>query len=261
MNKLQEIFEWKRQEVEAAKRIVPVSDYLDLVGQLEPSKGFLNALTNSTHSVSLIAEVKKASPSAGVIRENFFPGEIARAYRMAGADCLSVLTDEKYFGGHMRNVPMAKEVSGLPVLRKDFIFDSYQLYEARAWGADAILLIVAMLEPTQLKELHKEAEEIGLDVLVEVHSESEADIALSIHADLVGINNRDLSTFQTDLSITERIGPLLREQCHIVSESALASADDVKRVQWAGAKSVLIGTAFCSALDVEGKVREVMDWL
>ncbi len=260
MNKLQEIFEWKRQEVEAANLALPLSRLKELALECEPTRGFLKALKNGGHEVSLIAEVKKASPSQGTIRNNFDPAETALAYRNAGADCLSVLTDEKFFGGKSEYIAICKNASGLPVLRKDFIYDPYQLYESRALGADAVLLIVAMLEPTQISELRLEAIGLNLDVLVEVHSEAEAEIALALSADLVGINNRDLGTFLTDLSVTERVTPILKGKCHIVSESALSSKNDIRRVQSAGANSVLIGTAFCSSTDIEGRVREVMNW-
>lgn len=260
MNKLQEIFAWKTQEVEAAKLFAPPKELQLLALESLPTLGFAKALKNSLHEVSLIAEVKQASPSAGTIREDFDPAEVATAYLRAGADCLSVLTDEKFFGGSSENIGICKRATGLPILRKDFIYEPYQLYEARVWGADAVLLIVAMLDRMQLAELHQEANELLLDVLVEIHTEEEAESALAIGAELVGINNRDLSTFTTDLEVTERLAPILRGRCQIVSESSIATFSDVSRVQKAGANSVLIGTAFCTEPDMEPKIKEVMNW-
>jgi indole-3-glycerol phosphate synthase len=208
----------------------------------------------------LIAEVKKASPSKGLIRADFDPSAIAHIYRGAGADCLSVLTDERYFQGSLENLAIAREASGLPCLRKDFILDPYQVYEARAWGADCILLIVAGLESGQLRDLSQLAKSLGMDVLVEVHSEPEAEIALSLGADLIGVNNRNLADMTTSLQTSLDLLPILSEHALTVSESALSSRAEVDLVRIAGARAVLIGTTFCAASDIGSKVREVMDW-
>lgn len=208
--------------------------------------------------LALIAEVKKASPSRGLIRPDFDAAEVAAAYARAGAQALSVLTDETYFQGSAENLVRAREAGGLPCLRKDFINDPYQIYEARAWGADAILLIVAGLDDASLADLHRLAVELGMDVLVEVHTDEETDRALALGAPLIGVNNRDLTDFRTTLGTSDRLLPRISPHAFAVSESALESRADLDRVHAAGAGAVLIGTAFCAAPDIEAKVREVM---
>lgn len=259
MSVLKRILATKEEEIRAASSKTPLAELQAIAEQAPPPVGFRDALARAT-GVALIAEVKKASPSRGIIRDDFDPAAIARAYRKAGASALSVLTDRLYFQGSPENLVVAKEASGLPVLRKDFIIDPYQVWEARAWGADAILLIVAALDDERLAELHAQAKNLGMDVLVEVHEEAETERAVALGADLIGINNRDLSDFHTDLAVTERLARLIGERALIVSESALKSRADIDRVAAAGAKAVLIGTAFCEASDVEAKVREVMGW-
>lgn len=260
MSLLAEIFAHKRDEVADAKRRVSESDLRDAAAGLPAPLGFRDALSGSPHSVALVAEVKAASPSAGIIRSDFDPAAVARSYAAAGADCLSVLTDRKYFGGDKANVARAKAASGLPTLRKDFIDDPYQILEARAWGADAILLIAAALSPMQLSALQSFAREEALDVLVEVHDESELDMAVAAGADLIGVNNRDLSTFETSLGVSERLIPLLPPHVVAVAESAMSVRADIERMEAAGARAVLIGTAFCSSPDIGAKVRDVMGW-
>jgi len=217
----------------------------------------------SSRPLSLIAEVKKASPSKGLIRPDFDPVQVACAYKEAGAQCLSVLTDRDYFQGAPEYLTAAKKASGLPCLRKDFVCDPYQIYEAKAWGADCILLIVASLSKGELADLSAVARELGLDVLVEVHDEGEAETAIEIASDLVGVNNRNLRDFTTSLSVSERVMPILRSglpEAVLVSESALETQADLLRVEKAGARAVLIGTTFCASLDIAAKVREVMAW-
>ena len=208
----------------------------------------------------VIAEVKRASPSEGLIRESFDPLAMAQSYERAGASCLSVLTDETFFQGSAAHLMKCREATGLPVLRKDFILDPYQVYEARAWGADALLLIVAALEPPELSELHALATSLHLDVLVEVHTEDELGDALAIGAQMIGINNRDLATFQTDLGVCERLVPMVWDKATTVAESGIGSREDVERMRAAGADAVLIGTALCASEDVGSKLREVMGW-
>lgn len=260
MNRLQEIFNYK--EVELAQRMGALSlDDLRLVAADTPSpRGFRKALQTSPHTVALIAEVKKASPSAGLIRADLDPVDLALTYARAGADCLSVLTDEKYFQGSEENLRRCRAAVDLPILRKDFTSHPYHIYEARAIGADAILLIVASLSASQLVEFRELAESLGLDALVEVHTAEEASTAVESGASLIGVNNRDLKTFEVSLATTEAIIPTLPPDVLAVSESGLASLPDVDRAQASGAHAVLIGTAFCASTDVAGSVRSVMGW-
>ncbi len=260
MSVLREIFEHKRLEVETAQAGSALAELEDRAREAEPPRGFRRALEEASTSLALIAEVKRTSPSKGVIREEFEPAAIARSYEAAGAHALSVLTDERYFGGSLENLRRAKEATRLPCLRKDFLMDPYQVHEARAWGADAVLLIVAGLEREPLAELHALALELGMDALVEVHSVEEAEFALGLGAEIIGVNNRNLADFKTDIAISEEILPLLAGRAVAVSESALETPADLRRVQAAGARAVLIGTAFMAAPDVEEKVREVMGW-
>lgn len=260
MTNLDTIFARKHEQLAAQMTHIPLEELRRRADDAPPTRGFRQALANGPSPVSLIAEVKKASPSAGTIREDFDPAAIALAYRAAGAQCLSVLTDVEFFQGAPENLRICREVSGLPVLRKDFTAAPYHVYEARALGADAILLIAAKLSDPEIHEMQAIAWELGMDALVEVHDEGEADRAVALGANLIGINNRDLSTFEVDLSTTERLANRISNNALLVAESALHSAEDVDRVAKAGARAVLIGTAFCSSPDVEGRVREVMRW-
>lgn len=259
MSRLAEIIEVKRQEVAAAKAMRSLEDVRSRAIDAEPTREFARALREAARPVALIAEVKKASPSEGLIRPDFDVADIARQYERAGAHCLSVLTDSPFFQGAPENLQIAREATSLPALRKDFTIDLYQVYEARAIGADAILLIVACLELAQLIEYREAAEELRMDALVEVHTMAEAEVALESGAGLIGVNNRDLSTFRTDLATSEAILPMLEGRL-AVSESAITTVEDVLRVQSAGARAVLIGTTFCRAANIEAKVREVMGW-
>jgi indole-3-glycerol phosphate synthase len=258
MTILERIFATKREEVERGMDRYGLADMENRALQAKATRGFRTALMASKRKPALIAEVKKASPSEGVIRARFNPETIARIYEKAGAACLSVLTDVEYFQGSAENLKRCKVAVKLPLLRKDFIYHEFQVLESRAMGADAILLIAAMLEREQMGELHALAESLDLDVLVEVHNENEVDAALSIGARLVGVNNRDLATFETDLGTTARLAPLITPHAFLVSESALRTHEDVERAAEAGAGAVLIGTTFCAAEDIGEKVREVM---
>ncbi len=259
-DRLREIFATKREEVRIAKAKKPTLDLQREAREASAPLGFVRALETAPQPVALIAEVKQASPSQGTIRAGLDPVEVATAYQRAGAHTLSVLTDEVFFQGSPENLKRAKAATGLPCLRKDFVFDRYQLLEARAWGADAVLLIVAGLDRGLLQDLYGEAVELGLDVLVEVHDEDELKTALRLKPKMVGVNNRNLSTFKTDLTVSERLIPGIPEGVLAVSESALRCHEDIERVRAAGARAALIGTEFCSAPDVEGRVREVMGW-
>ncbi len=260
MSVLTRIFEQKAEEVKAAKSLVSTQDLISIANESEAPRGFRNALSQVS-GLALIAEVKKASPSKGLIRPDFDPVAVAKAYEAAGATALSVLTDQKYFQGSPDNLKLAKANTSLPCLRKDFVNDPYQVYEARAWGADAVLLIVAALPEGLLKDLHDQILELGMDALVEVHSEDEAEIAVRNQFPLIGVNNRDLSNFETSLSVSQRLLPGIKASGALaVSESALETKQDLDLVQAAGAQAVLIGTTFCAAPNIESKVREVMGW-
>ena len=228
----------------------------DLRAQIENDDGvkrerrdFEGALRRkiATGQAAVIAEIKKASPSKGVIREAFYPAEIAKSYERHGAACLSVLTDKSFFQGALDYLVEAKQACSLPVLRKDFIIDSYQIYEAAAWGADCILLIVAALEDTQLAELEACAFELGMNVLVEVHDRAELERALRLETALLGINNRDLKTFRTSIQNTLDLLPDLPEEKLIVTESGILQKKDVSRMQQAGVHAFLVGEAFMRA--------------
>ena len=260
MSKLEEIFAHKRTEVEAARALMPAGELEAIAKDLPPCRGFRQALLEDPKPVGLIAEVKRASPSQGLIRADFDPVAIAKTYEAAGAACLSVLTDERYFQGSPEYLQQVRAAVSMPLLRKDFVYDRYQLLEARVWGADCVLLIVAGLTDSSLRDLYGEAHGLGLDVLVEVHNAQEAEMSLALGCDLIGVNNRDLSTFATDLSTSERLIPGISPHAVAVAESALATFADVERARVAGAKAVLIGTTFCRADDIGAKVREVMGW-
>lgn len=258
MSRLLEILEHKREEVATRKRFLSLGGQRSKAHDASQTRGFLCALQAANPKMALIAEVKKASPSAGMIRSDFRPVDIAQAYERAGANCLSVLTDESFFQGSDENLIKCHDNTKLPCLRKDFVVDEYQIYEARAIGADAILLIVAALDPAQIQEYQACAFELKMDVLVEVHDEPELEIALDLRAKLIGVNNRNLATFQTTLETSKKLIPMIGSSAFKVSESALQSNSDVKQVQEYGAQAVLIGTAFCGTEQIEQKVHEVM---
>lgn len=257
---LDKIAEHKRQEVALAKSRRSLASLLSGVAELEDQpRGFLRALRATADSgwTAVIAEVKKGSPSKGVIREDFEPLAIAEIYQDNGATCLSVLTDEHFFMGHLLYLGKIREVVNLPLLRKDFICDPYQIYEARVAGADAVLLIAAMLDAGQLAEYNALATELHLDVLLEVHDESELQMALATGCELIGINNRNLQTFETDLATTERLLPLIPPGHFVVAESGIACRADVLRLQQAGARGFLVGEALMREDDIGAKLREL----
>lgn len=259
MTILEKIFETKREEVAASKSILNASELRSIAADAEPRRGFLSALRSGNTSPSLIAEVKKASPSQGlIVQRDFDPIGIAQTYEANGATCLSVLTDVQYFKGAPEYLTQVHNSVEIPLLRKDFVFDEYQLDEAIVWGADCVLLIVAGLEQGLLHDLYGAAKSRGLDVLVEVHDEAETEVAMGLNPDLIGINNRDLSTFETDIRTTEKLLGQIPKEIFVVSESALHSRSDVELVHSFGARAVLIGTAFCESEDIGAKVREVM---
>ena len=242
---LQKILQTKAEEVAARQSRHDRAELAARVNDLKPCRGFTRqVMTIAGDRAAVIAEVKKASPSAGIIRADFQPARIAESYEQAGAACLSVLTDEAYFKGSDDYLRQARAACSLPVLRKDFIVDPWQLYESRVLGADCILLIVAALETGQLVELDGLAAELGLDVLVEVHDETELEAALQTSARLVGVNNRDLHTFTTDLAASERLRPLVPDDRLMVTESGIHSCDDMTRMHQADIHAFLVGEAF-----------------
>jgi len=225
--------------------------------QQPPPRGFRAALS-MMGTVSLIAEVKKASPSAGVIRADFDPVALARAYERAGAACVSVLTDRQFFQGDPAFLSRIREALALPLLRKDFILDPVQVTESRALGADACLLIVAALEPQALRRLTDAVRALGMDALIEVHSEDEMALALAAGADLIGINNRDLRTFTVSLEVTERLAPLAPEDVVLVAESGIKTRADVERLKACGISAVLVGETLMRSEDVEAATRALV---
>lgn len=265
MNILDTIVEEKRREIATlAPRQVSAGDLREALIRRGGCRDFMAALTSPRRSlVALIAEVKKASPSAGVIRADFDPVRIAREYEAAGASCLSVLTDEKFFQGSLRYLRQIREAVHLPLLRKDFVIDERQILEAVEWGADAILLIVAILDDERLRRFHELAREAGLAALVEVHDEAELDRALAIGARLVGVNNRNLKTFQIDLATTERLAARLHQSpasrdIVLVAESGIHQRVDVQRVVAARARAILVGESLMKHGNVQAKAAELM---
>ncbi len=259
MTILDTILAHKREEVVVRQSAMPQAALKAQCAEMLLTRGFLGALQQPKQGiVSLIAEVKKASPSAGVIRPDFDPVQIARIYEDSGASCLSVLTDEKFFQGHDDYLRAVHEAVVLPVIRKDFIVNEWQIYESRWLGADAILLIVAALTPEQIAEYSTLAHELGMVALVEVHTEVEMGIAVSAGAKLIGINSRDLNTFVTDLGAVERLAAMVPSGVTLVAESGLKTPADVKRVANAGAKAILVGETLMRAPDIGAAVRELM---
>lgn len=242
------------QKLEAVERIQPqLSELKAACADAPPVRDFAGALHRET--VALIAEVKHASPSKGVLIEDFNPVALGTIYAANGAACISVLTDEPFFMGHLDHMKAVRAAVNVPVLRKDFIIDAAQLYEARAAGADAALLIAMALEDTQLKDLHGLIRELGMSALVEVHNEEEFERALNIGAALIGVNNRDLRTFQEDLGTTARVAANLPKGVTLVAESAIRSPEDVARMGVLGAHAVLVGEGLVKAGDIAAQVR------
>lgn len=250
---LDEILAHKVIETEACKAQRPLPALHAMMAQQQPPRDFAGALRRET--VALIAEVKKASPSKGVLIEDFDPVRLARTYADNGAAAISVLTDERFFQGHMRYLEQIRTAVPTPLLCKEFIIDEYLVYEARAFGADAILLIVAALEDSRLADLHALAHELGMAVLVEAHDEAEVERALHLNPQIIGINNRDLKTFHVDVNTTARLAALIPDDVVLVAESGIASADDVAQMGRLGAHAVLVGESLVRSADVGVAVR------
>ena len=263
---LDKIIVTKREEIAERSQHTPIEKLKEMIGELGRPRNFFQAITKKPvgKAVNLIAEVKKASPSAGVIRADFDPVQIAQAYAAAGADALSVLTDEKYFQGHLSYIHQIRDVVKLPVLRKDFIVDPYQVYEARAHGADAILLIAECLQTNELIDLQILATELNLTTLIEVH---DIDNLMRVKDSvigfphrsysLLGINNRDLRTFKVDLGTTLRVTELIEDKDILVSESGIHTAEHIKKLSDAGVRAVLVGESLMRSDDIGGKIREM----
>jgi indole-3-glycerol phosphate synthase len=263
---LDTIVEQKQREVALlSERVLAAGDLRDALLERGERRDFYDALRKPRRgSVGLIAEVKKASPSAGVICPDFDPVRIAKEYEAAGASCLSVLTDEKFFQGSLEYLRAIRAAVKLPLLRKDFIIDERQILEAVEWGADAILLIVAILDDGRLRRFHDLASEAGLAVLVEIHDEAELDRARAIGASLIGVNNRDLKTFKVDLGTTERLAARLGKgrasnfESLLVAESGIHTRADVERLQRCGAGAILVGESLMRGGDVVAKAAELL---
>jgi len=247
------------RELEARKRSFPLAELQTVASEQPPPLDFASALRGD--GIQLIAEVKKASPSSGVIRPDFNPVEIAQTYASNGASAISVVTEARYFQGSLNQLKDIRNALGnkrLPLLRKDFIHDSYQVYESRAYGADSLLLIVAILTPKMLEELLLLSHELNMGCLVEVHDEAELEIALGRQASIIGINNRDLNTFTVDLSTTERLRPLIPPDRIVVSESGIKNRGDMEKLKKWGVDAVLIGESLMSAPDIADKMKELL---
>jgi indole-3-glycerol phosphate synthase len=263
---LEQIIADKRKEVEKRKREQPLEEFKEQLALLGKCRNFYKAVTKTNkRGLNVIAEIKKASPSAGVICRDFAPVTIAKAYERCGADAISVLTDEKYFQGKLEYIDHVKHAVDLPILRKDFIIDIWQVYESRIAGADAILLIAEALKPAELIDLMIAAAELTLTVLLEVH---DADSLLAVRSmvgfprkgySVLGINNRDLATMKVDLNTTSRLAGLLDNKVELVAESGIKTRQDVEKLKAAGVSAVLIGQTLCESGDIAAKFRELFD--
>ncbi len=283
---LKEIISKKKERLSLSKASLPLDILKEKVTNLAPLKRTFLKSINKQSEISLIAEIKKASASRGIIREDFNPLEIGRIYKESGAAAISILTEEDFFKGDISYIQQVKDATGLPVLRKDFIIDEYQIYESRLYGADAILLIAGLFSKVRLSELFNLADSLNLDSLIEVHDEKELKRVLSIKgANLtpnevnrggrtsgsrsdsrkvatfgIGINNRDLHTLNVDFKVTEGLFPLIPKEKIVVIESGIKKYQDVLFLKILGAKAVLIGEAFMEASDISAKIKDIMGW-
>ncbi|BCG65970.1 MAG: indole-3-glycerol phosphate synthase [Methyloprofundus sp.] len=258
---LKKILATKAEEVAKRKLRMSIVDLQAIIDDTEAPRGFARALQEKalTKKPAIIAEIKKASPSKGIIRENFKPVEIAMDYAMSGASCLSVLTDKEYFKGGEVNLQMARQACPLPALRKDFMIDPYQIHESRALGADCILLIVAALSDTQMHELADTTKQLGMDILVEVHDKAEMERALALDTPLMGINNRDLRTFETSLQTTLDLKAMVPSDRLVITESGIHTPADVQLMMDNEVYTFLVGEAFMRAEQPGAKMRELFN--
>lgn len=256
---LRKILQTKAEEVAFRKNLMNSTELAAKIADLPSCRGFTSRVeTRAKQGSAVIAEVKKASPSAGIIRADFRPSEIAHSYQQAGAACLSVLTDADYFKGSDDYLQQARAACDLPVLRKDFMVDPWQVAEARAIGADAILIIVAALDDTMMAEIEAAATERGMDVLVEVHDEAEMERAARLKSRLIGVNNRDLKHFSTDLATTERLASLAPENTLLVSESGINRHTDLLRLEQYGVRTFLVGESLMRQVDLDRATRSLL---
>ncbi|WP_339730249.1 indole-3-glycerol phosphate synthase TrpC [uncultured Gimesia sp.] len=256
-NILEEIIAYKQTEVAAAKTKRPFEELTEQLAAAPSVRDFVDSLR--THGpVGLIAEVKKASPSAGVIREDFHPVEIAQVYESSGAACLSVLTDEHFFQGHLDYLKEVRQAVSIPVLRKDFIIDRYQILEARVTGADCVLLIAECLDDRQLEDLYGYALELGMSALVEIYEPDNLERVLKLSPPMLGINNRNLKTFVTTLDHSIQLSAKIPEDCLLISESGIRTRQDVLRLQDAGVRGILVGETLMRVPDIGSEVREIL---
>jgi len=253
---LDKIIAQKRGEVEQRKKSLPLPRLKESIARRSAPVDFALALRGD--GTKLIAEIKRESPSRGVLSPDFDPVGLARSYAQGGASAISVLTEAKYFGGSLDHLAAVREETSLPLLRKDFILDPYQVYESRAYGADALLLIVAILSQGELEELLALSGSLGLGCLVEVHTEAELKRALLSRAEVIGINNRDLNTFKVDINTACRLRPLIPQTLTVVSESGISCRGDVEKLKGWGVNAVLVGEALVTSSDIKAKMRELI---